>query len=959
MSQFLARNAFKLRAIVLLIVVALLSFSELLDRIDSVFYDKVSTIQQYAPSNHIVIVAIDEESLQVLGRWPWSRRIHADFINRVAHNDNVIALDLLFTEPDENDPQADDLLEAAIANHGAVVLPVAPIFNVNLDALMLAEPLPRLRDHAVLGHVDIELDRDGIARRVFLGAGINTPQWPTFGLALANQANRLVGVKHSAYFRDDDAHIKGGWVRSHEVLIPYIGPPGSFQQISYAQVLYDESVLASLRGKTIIVGMTAAGMGTRFATPVSQANRQPMSGVEWHANVFEMLQQDRAVFPVSNYVVSLLSVCWVLGILLGACLLRKEFTSLTLVVLLVCGIFIVWISLRWMHIWIPPSAALLGTMTIYPLWNWRRINEYIRSLFVASARSNAALESLEEGVITTDAQDRIIYMNGGAEKILETSLKQVQGEILNKILDLKTIQGSTYTELAGNELLVPEFSVNTIQCYLETKMGNRRAVRVTRHLLHDDQQELMGFVIAIADVTDTIELTQQVAHQASHDALTKLPNRGLLLVRFDEMAIETQKAGSVLSVFFVTLDNFKKINDALGHRAGDILLRMVSWRMYEVIRGDDIVARWGGDEFVLLFDYLQKEDTAPQMAQKILKIIKQPFELDGQEVFVTASIGISFFPQDGERSEEVLEKAGTAMYRVKHEGGNSFGFYSAESSVVWTRDRLAYEKELRVALDNDELQVLYQPIVDVSQRRIVRMEALIRWQHPIRGFLSPSDFIPLAEDAGLIEQLGEYVLRTACSVAYQLSQAGHAINVSVNVNPRQLLSGHFMQTVSQALRDTGLPASTLILEITESAIVSDMAHAAEILKQIKTLGVSIALDDFGTGFSSLTLLRELPIDIIKIDKSFVRTLDENINDLTITQAIIGLGKNLGLSIIAEGVETAQQAQILVDHQCYVHQGYYFSRPITHEAVLELLNESDEAGPMTISRKLDAISLKIK
>ena len=197
----------------------------------------------------------------------------------------------------------------------------------------------------------------------------------------------------------------------------------------------------------------------------------------------------------------------------------------------------------------------------------------------------------------------------------------------------------------------------------------------------------MGYVVAIADVTDTAELTQQMAHQASHDALTKLPNRALLLSRFDQMAAEIQQKDSVISVLFVTLDNFKKINDALGHRAGDVLLRMVSLRLYEVIREDDMLARWGGDEFVLLFDYLQKNDTAPQMAQKILKIIEQPFEIDGQEVFVTASIGISLYSQDSERSEEVLEKASTAMYRVKHEGGNSFGFYSPESSVVWTRDR--------------------------------------------------------------------------------------------------------------------------------------------------------------------------------------------------------------------------------------------------------------------------------
>lgn len=220
--------------------------------------------------------------------------------------------------------------------------------------------------------------------------------------------------------------------------------------------------------------------------------------------------------------------------------------------------------------------------------------------------------------------------------------------------------------------------------------------------------------------------------------------------------------------------------------------------------------------------------------------------------------------------------------------------------------------------------------------------------------MSSSDFIPLAEDIGLIEQLGEFVLRTACVVAQELALAGYSINVSVNVNPRQLLSRHFVGTVSQILHDTKLPASSLILEITESAIVSDTAHAANILNQIKALGISIALDDFGTGYSSLTLLRELPIDILKIDKSFIRTLDQNINDLTITQAMIGLGENLGLIIIAEGVETVQQVKILVDHQCYVHQGYYFSRPVSYEAVLALLSEPDAINSKAMNQKLTSV-----
>ncbi len=278
------------------------------------------------------------------------------------------------------------------------------------------------------------------------------------------------------------------------------------------------------------------------------------------------------------------------------------------------------------------------------------------------------------------------------------------------------------------------------------------------------------------------------------------------------------------------------------------------------------------------------------------------------------------------------------MYRVKQDGGNSFGFYSPESSVVWTRDRLAFEKELRAALNKDLLHVLYQPIVDVSQRRIVRMEALIRWQHPTRGFLSPSDFIPLAEDIGLIEQLGAFVLQTACFDAREIALTGYPINVSVNVNPRQLLSSHFVDTVSKVLRETELPASALILEITESAIFSDMAYAAEILNQIKALGVSIALDDFGTGYSSLNYLKRLPIDILKIDRSFARDIVSDTDSSAIVIAIISLARNLGLYALAEGVETKDQFEFLYQEECDRAQGYLFSKPVCAKHFYFLLEQ---------------------
>lgn len=939
-SRLKTYYSFILRTVVLLIGISLLSFFEVLERFDLVIYDKISNMQRFAPDSDVVIVAIDEESLQVLGRWPWSRSIHAELISQLAKiGSKVVAFDVLLAESDERDLAADEMLSAAIARHGDVILPVIPAVDANLQAPYIIKPLLFFSDNATLAHADVELDRDGVARRVFLHAGINVPKWPTIGLAMARKAKNIDGHDQPVQLIAEPVSTFDRWIRSDEAMIPYIGPSGSFRQISYAQLFYDESALASLKDKIVLVGMTAGGIGTRFATPVSSVNRQPMTGIEWHANVFEMLRHDRAIHPVSNILASFVSVTWVLVMLIIAGLLKKPLPMLIFLAMFTGGIFCISVSLRLLHVWIPPSAALIGTLAIYPLSNWRQFNEYMRSLIVARMHSYTALESIGDGVITTDTQDYVMHMNSSAEKILGVSLNMMQGKLLQHVLDLSSsTHGGKYGEFTKLKLPIPESGTSTIQCYLKAATGEKYTVSITRHLLHDDHAELMGFVIAIVDITDTIELTQQIARLASYDALTELPNRSLLLSRFEEIAVVAKEMENVIAVFFITLDHFKKINDALGHRAGDALLHDVAKRLQCVVGKDDILARWSGDEFVVLCNHLHNEQNASQMAQKILDIIRQQFDIDRQAVFVTASIGICFYPRDGEQSEMVLERAGTAMYRIKDEGGNNFGFYSPVSSVIWTRDRLDFEKELRLAIANGHLQVFYQPILDVNQHRMARMEALVRWQHPVRGLLSPGDFIPLAEQAGLIEQLGETVLLSACIAAHDLLSSGKPVNVSVNVNPSQLLYGNFEQTVSQALLRTKLPANSLILEITENAIVNDIARARDVLDKIKKLGVSIALDDFGTGYSSLSLLRELPIDILKIDKSFIRALDKNVHDLVITQAIIGLGKNLSLAIIAEGVETQQQMQILLDHQCHLQQGFYFSRPVPFELIIKLMSD---------------------
>lgn len=925
----------------LLIIIAIIAYTEIMERIDFVIYDVMSTFQVQSKDTNLVIVAIDDESIRVLGGWPWSRGVHAELINRLKSIDSpAAAFDLLFSELQASDPAADWLLSKAIAAHGNIVFPVAPISADASSFLTLAMPHPFFIRNVTLGHTDIELDSDAVTRRVFLHAGIDTPLWPALGLALAEKSSPAK-LRFSGSDTETPARHGRFWVRSGEALIPFGGKPGSFPQISYSRVLFDDGVLAGLKDKIVIIGMTATGMGTRFATPASLANRQPMTGVEWHANVYSMIQHNRMIHPASNTATILMTLSWLALILIVTGSIKKNFTIPFLLALLLFTLILVYLSLQLQYLWIPPGAALLGIIAIHPLWNWHRINQFLRSYLINKIQSSTALETIVDGVIITDAREHVIYLNRGAENILRTQLNQVTGKLLRQIVNIQSETGHSPVD-QSLEMLPAEPGLDTpgtFECQIKTTLGDKRNVRITRNQLHDEQHVLVGSVISMTDITDTVRLAQRVAYQEEYDALTKLPNRSKLLSRFDQLIRSAQETEKIITVFFVTLDNFKKINDAMGHQAGDKLLRIVSWRLNKIIVPQKgVIARWGGDEFIILFDHLNDNHSVTETAQEILRVIGQHSEIEGMKIFVSASIGISFYPQDGMASDLVLEKAGTAMYQAKRKGGNRFDLYSPQSSVIWTRDRLELEKDLRTAIERNELQVFFQPIVNVVSQHITRIEALVRWQHPERGFLSPSEFVPLAENIGLIEQLGERVLSISCLSTNQLLRAGYPVKVSVNVNPRQLTNPSFLDTIFKTLHDTGLPSSALMLEITESAIVNNTERVNEILQQIKAVDILIALDDFGTGYSSLTLLRELPIDILKIDKSFIRTLDQNQSDQKIVQAIIGLGENLGLTVVAEGVETEKQSWMLLQQHCHYQQGYFFSRPVPYSELLKLVTK---------------------
>ncbi|MEW6613729.1 MAG: EAL domain-containing protein, partial [Pseudomonadota bacterium] len=394
-------------------------------------------------------------------------------------------------------------------------------------------------------------------------------------------------------------------------------------------------------------------------------------------------------------------------------------------------------------------------------------------------------------------------------------------------------------------------------------------------------------------------------------------------------------------VFFLDLDRFKVINEALGHQTGDRLLKAATKRLAACITADDVVARLGGDEFALIQTQVAHVDDATTLAQQLIDAFSRPFLLDGQEIHTSISIGITIYPFDDSDPDHLLKNADMAMYRAKREGRSQYHFYTADMNTQ-TQTRMTLEKDLRRALTRREFLLNYQPQVDLRSGRIMGMEALLRWQKPGRGMVSPAEFIPVAEDSGLILPIGEWVLREACAQNKIWQDAGlPPLRVTINISARQFgpNGGSVVDTVDQVLRETGLAPAYLELELTESLIMANPEHAAVVLHQLKEMGVGLAIDDFGTGYSSLSYLKRFPIDKLKIDRSFVRDITVDPSDAAIVNAVISLGHSLNLKVIAEGVETADQLAYLQQQACDGIQGYYFSRPLPAISFTQLLRRN--------------------
>ena len=453
-----------------------------------------------------------------------------------------------------------------------------------------------------------------------------------------------------------------------------------------------------------------------------------------------------------------------------------------------------------------------------------------------------------------------------------------------------------------------------------------------------DVPEVRGVIVNTRDITDRKNIEERIQHLAFHDALTGLPNRSLMQDRVSQAIAHAERSTKRFAVMFIDIDNFKNINDTLGHDVGDELLRQVAARPADSVRSHDTIARQGGDEFIVLLDQLEGHQGATRVAQKILDALRLSFRVGETEQHVSGSINIALYPDDGRDPPTLLRNADTAMFHGKALGKNTYQFFTPQMNIAVKR-RAAMESSLRAAVKNGDFTLVYQPQIDLNTGEIVAFEALVRWVSEDSGVMMPGEFIPLAEETGLINDIGEWVLREACRQAAAWQQAGYPPRrMAINLSARQLADKGFVELLLAILGETGLAASSLELEITESQVMRQGEGSVTLLNEIADMGVHLAVDDFGTGYSGLSYLKRLPIGKLKIDQSFVRDITVDPNDTAIVVAIISMAKSLDLDIIAEGIETAGQLALLRAKGCGVGQGFFFSVPMSADDLVPILSK---------------------
>jgi diguanylate cyclase (GGDEF)-like protein/PAS domain S-box-containing protein len=854
-------------------------------------------------SGDIVVVAIDSRSIESIGVWPWPRHLHADLLRRLeAAGARDIVFDVDFSSP--SDPVSDrDFVNALESAGGSVVLPwfkqPGPDAG-NAASVHINRPLKEFADKAWTATVNVAVEPDGLVRRYPFSAKLVEEFLPSMGAVLAGQ-----------YEQGDAAFLIDFGIR-----------PASIPEVSYVDVLRgDPTTLGRLKDKKIVVGGTAFELGDRFSIP----NGRVVAGPVLQTLAAESILQNRALRWTSDGV-TLAGLC-LIAVMMMLSWRRLGAGTRVAVLVGIAGTVEAVAVLIQARFPIIPDTSLFHTAIVVYMAAIALDEIDFRGLLgkIAESRFQRIAMSLGDGLVCTDQNHLITVWNPGAETIFGYRAADMIGKPFDMICaghdDASRISFSL-RDAARPALLMPGGSVTEFE-------GCRKNGEVfPLEACFSGWQGTDGFQygVVLRDISVRKREAERIRYLAEHDPLTGLANRNTLQLELAGMIATVNQGTSEIALLVIGLDGFQRINDVFGHANGDLLLRAVAERLKEEAGRTGIVARLSGDEFAIAVPCDGGAETVVGLSERIWRGFDDPLLVGTRQHRVRVSIGVAVYPDGGHTADELLSNGHLALCRAKAIRGRAHVVF--ENSIRHELEaRLSLEAALALAVEHSEFELFYQPQVRLADGALIGVEALIRWHHPERGLVAPGEFMPVVNTSSISETIAAWVLETACRQARTWELAGHSVRMGVNLSPSQLQAGDFAGSVARLLEATGLAASLLELEVTEDVLLQDEDEVLDTFRRIQRLGVRIVFDDFGTGYASLSYLKKFPLDGLKIDRSFVRDLLTDSDDAAIVGSTVGLSRQLGLSVIAEGIEDRATADFLLSLGCEDGQGYFFGRPM--------------------------------
>jgi diguanylate cyclase (GGDEF)-like protein/PAS domain S-box-containing protein len=874
----------------------------------------------------IAVVEIDARTLGDLEVWPWPREYHATLINRLVQAGATdIAFDVDFSS--RSTVFGDAALATALRDAGnRVILPVfrqraAPAFGE--IGLIRTGPIPGFREHVRLASVNVTPDPDSLVRRYVASENWDGEQVPGMPAMLA----AMPGPS------DSRNHIDFG-IR-----------PDTIPRFSYIDILSGRFDPAAIAGRKIIVGATAVELGDQFSVPVYRT----MPGPVLQAMAYESLVQDRMLARpgASLALLAALMIALAVGPRFTTWSWRRGVSVTAGGAVALAAVAFIGQESGGVLIDVMPVGAtlvlclgvgLIGRIDQQTL----RIIIQDMSLRRVSARMRDVVENSVDGIVTFTGEGTIETANPAAGRIFGTTPDMLVGRHLASILpELEGRQGPP-----ADFFLAQEYAGEAIGRRAD---GSELPLDVTVSSMESDGAPL--YIGILRDITERKQRQAQLEYLAHNDMLTGIPNRKFLTDSLDDAVVSAGKTGGRLALLLLDLDGFKEINDTLGHPVGDTMLIEVGRRLTSLIGDDGIVTRLGGDEFGILVPTLARDEDARETGQRIVEAIERPYRVEELSLQVGASVGISLYPEHASDANMLLRTADIAMYAAKRDHAR-VAFYDAAVDRHSVRN-LALSGDLREAIEGGQLSLHYQPQMDIESGVITGAEALVRWRHPQHGFISPAEFVPMAEQTGLVRRLNDWIIRRAIRQVSQWRRQGLDIAISINLSARNLHEETLPDRLAEIFDANGVEPARVTLEITESAIMIDPDRAMRVIQRISAIGVRLSIDDFGTGYSSLSYLKRLPVDEIKIDKSFVINMTEDASDAVIVRSTIDLAHNLGLKVVAEGIETEEHLARLAELRCDVGQGFLLGRPVPPAELKRLIQ-----GPPGASDGLEKPALRV-